>query len=49
MTALNRVMRTWPGCYELRDTAGVHQLYRVRDVAEPGAILGDYYRQEVAA
>ncbi|WP_295880869.1 DUF4007 family protein [uncultured Thiohalocapsa sp.] len=49
MTALNRVMRTWPGCYELRDTAGVHQLYRVRDVASPEAILEDYYRQDAAA
>ena len=49
MTALNRVMRTWPGCYELRDTAGVHQLYRVRDLASPVAILESYYRQEAAA
>lgn len=48
MTALNRVMHTWPGCYELRDTAGVHQLYRIRDVAGPETILRDYYRQEAA-
>lgn len=43
MMALNRVMRTWPGCYELRDTAGIHQLYRIRDIATPEAILRDYY------
>ncbi len=49
MTALNRVMRAWAGCYELRDTAGVHQLYRVRDIPSPEAILQDYYRQEAAA
>jgi hypothetical protein len=49
MAALNRVMRTWPGCYELRDTAGIHQLYRIRDLAAPEAILADYYGQEAAA
>lgn len=49
MTALNRVMRAWPGCYELRDTAGLHQLYRIGDVASPETILADYYSQEAAA
>ncbi|NKN34670.1 DUF4007 family protein [Marichromatium bheemlicum] len=49
MSALNRVMHTWPGYYELRDTAGLHQLYRIRDIAAPEAILRDYYQQEVAA
>jgi len=49
MTALNRVMRAWPGCYELRDTAGIHQLYCIGDIATPQAILRDYYEQEAAA
>jgi len=49
MTAINRVMAVWPGCYELRDTAGIHQLYRIRDIGTPRAILRDYYAQEAAA
>lgn len=49
MTALNRVMRVWPGFYELRDTAGVHQLYRIQEIATSETILQDYYRQEAAA
>ena len=49
MMALNHVMRAWPGCYELRDTAGIHQLYRIRDIGPPEALLRDYYRQEAAA
>jgi len=35
MQALTQVLHDYPGCYELRDTAGVHQLYRVRDLGEP--------------
>lgn len=49
MMALNRVMRDWPGCYDLRDTAGIHQLYRTRDVGGPESILAAYYAQEAAA
>jgi hypothetical protein len=49
MMALHRVMRAWPGCYELRDTAGIHQLYRIRDIGSPEVILRDYYEQEPAA
>ncbi len=49
MTALNRVLRTWPGCYELRDTAGIHQLYRIYDTGSPEGILQAYYRHEAAA
>jgi hypothetical protein len=49
MMALNRVMRTWPGYYDLRDTAGIHQLYRIRDVGSPESIVRDYYKQEAAA
>ena len=49
MAALSRVMRIWPGCYDLRDTAGVHQIYCVRAASSPEIILRDYYRQEAAA
>lgn len=49
MMALNRVMRTWPGCYELRDTAGIHQLYRIRAISSPKSIVRDYYKREAAA
>lgn len=49
MMALNRVMGAWPGCYELRDTAGIHQLYRIRDMERPEAILRVYYEQEAHA
>jgi hypothetical protein len=49
MTALNRVMRIWPGCYDLRDTAGVHQLYRIGKLPSPDMMLRDYYQQEAAA
>lgn len=38
MAALNRVIEQYPGCYALRDTAGVHQLYRLKPV-DPVAIL----------
>ncbi|MCF7993438.1 MAG: DUF4007 family protein [Chromatiaceae bacterium] len=49
MTALNRVMRIWPSCYDLRDTAGVHQLYRIGKLPSPDMMLRDYYQQEAAA
>lgn len=48
MRSLDEVMRLWPGCYALRDTAGIHQLYRLRDLDTPEVILRDYYAQEAA-
>ncbi|WP_245709336.1 DUF4007 family protein [Allochromatium warmingii] len=44
MAALVRVMEQYPGYYELRDTAGVHQLYR-RMAISPVQILRDQYRE----
>lgn len=44
MAVLERVMDQFPDCYELRDTAGVHQIYRRGAVLRPLDILSDYYR-----
>lgn len=44
MAALERVMDQFPDCYELRDTAGVHQICRRGAVLRPLDILSDYYR-----
>jgi hypothetical protein len=48
MASLARVMERYPRCYELRDTAGVHQLYRAEGVADPLNILDDYYGKAAA-
>jgi hypothetical protein len=48
MNTLGQVMERYPDCYELRDTAGVHQLYRRGDVQEPQAALRAHYRGSVA-
>lgn len=48
MAALNGVMLAWPGQYELRDTAGIHQLYRVGHANDPRDILRGYYRRLAA-
>ena len=48
MAALERVMDQFPDCYELRDTAGVHQIYRRGAVLRPLNILIDYYRSRRA-
>jgi len=47
MATLARVMDRYPGYYELRDTAGVHQLYRRRAI-EPRKILVEAYRERRA-
>jgi hypothetical protein len=47
MGTLARVMDRYPDHYELRDTAGVHQLYRRRAV-DPCEILSDHYRERRA-
>lgn len=43
MAALQKVMLYWPGQYELRDTAGIHQLYLVADATAPLEILDRHY------
>ncbi len=48
MDALARVMKHYPHSYELRDTAGVHQLYRRGDVFNPLDVLRDHYRRSAA-
>lgn len=48
MTSLQRVMQHWPGQYELRDTAGTHQIYRLTRRAAPIDILRAYYQRAAA-
>lgn len=48
MAALAQVMNQWPGHYQLRDTAGVHQVYRGERPAEPLDVLRHYYHQAAA-
>ena len=49
MTGLARVIEQDPRSYELRDTAGVHQLYRRGEVIDPIDILSQHYRRRAAA
>lgn len=44
MATLAQVMALYPHHYELRDTAGVHQLYRGSQMSTPLNILRSYYR-----
>jgi len=48
MATLTQVMARWPGHYELRDTAGVHQIYRGERFGDPLGTLRDYYRRAAA-
>lgn len=48
MSGLAQVMARWPNRYELRDTAGVHQIYRGERFADPLAILRAHYMQGAA-
>lgn len=48
MSTLNAVMLGWPGRYELRDTAGIHQLYRLGESLDAVDILHGYYRRLAA-
>lgn len=47
MATLAQVMALYPHHYELRDTAGVHQIYRGSEMTEPLEILRSYYRGAV--
>jgi hypothetical protein len=47
MNHLARVIEHYPHCYELRDTAGVHQLYRSGEVIDPLAALQAHYEDSV--
>lgn len=44
MGGLAKVMALYPDQYELRDTAGVHQIYRRKTLSAPLAILHQHYR-----
>lgn len=48
MNTLRQVMERYPDYYELRDTAGVHQLYRRGAVPEPLAALRAHYQSRAA-
>lgn len=45
MALLQKVIENYSGCYELRDTAGVHQLYRGDKLPDPLTILQGYYQE----
>ncbi|BAU58036.1 hypothetical protein HH1059_13270 [Halorhodospira halochloris] len=47
MEKLEQLMGTYPSCYELRDTAGVNQLYRGSELPDPLSILEHYYRSSL--
>lgn len=44
MVALAKVMDRYPGCYEFRDTAGLHQIYRHDKAPGSLAILRNHYQ-----
>jgi hypothetical protein len=44
MQTLAQVLERYPNCYELRDTAGMHQLYRRGDLPDPLAALRAHYQ-----
>jgi len=43
MAALNQVLIEFPGQFDLRDTAGVHQLYSTHALRKPLEVLYSYY------
>jgi len=44
VTKLERIIRRLPGRFTLREQAGVHQLYSLRDAIDPMDYLGSHYR-----
>lgn len=48
MNALAQVIESYPDSYELRDTAGVHQIYRKAPLTDPLDLLRAYYRGRAA-
>jgi hypothetical protein len=48
LNILEQLLERYPHCYELRDTAGVHQLYRGRALMNPLEALRNHYRQATA-
>ena len=48
MGALAKVMETYPNCYELRETAGLHQLYLSNPPLKATDLLTTYYQGRAA-
>ncbi len=51
LTKLERLVHYLPGAFELRETAGIHQMYKLEDI-EPQQYLARHYdltRKEAAA
>ena len=48
MTCLTQVMERYPRMYELSDTAGLNQLYRLTPPQQPEDVLNDYYKGNAA-
>lgn len=48
MACLHQVMEHYPSMYDLRDTAGVNQLYRLTPSQQPETVLANYYKGNAA-
>lgn len=48
MSSLNQVVEHYPKVYELRDTAGLNQLYLLTPPEQPEAVLANYYEGKTA-
>lgn len=48
MAALSKVMERYPNCYELRDTAGLHQIFLGNKPEKPLEVLRNHYREGMA-
>ncbi|CAK0755185.1 DUF4007 domain-containing protein [Gammaproteobacteria bacterium] len=48
MAILTKVMEDYPNCYELRDTAGVHQIYRGKNIVKSLDVLRSHYQKDSA-
>lgn len=48
MACLHQVMEQYPRMYELRDTAGLNQLYRLTPPHQPENVLTQYYGENIA-
>lgn len=48
MAMLGKVMSRYPNCYELRDTAGMNQIYLGHEPQKPLEVLRKHYREGMA-
>lgn len=48
MAVLGKVMASYPNCYELRDTAGLNQIYLGNKPQKPLEVLSNHYREGMA-